>query len=136
MACGRCMQRSSVALSTGLTRWWSKPAWLARWRSAAEPQPVSAISVISPPPGCWRISVAGPNTLTIHDGHKERKATLTNGEYVFDRPSDLGRALIRLSFEADGVRGTGTASAVSHRGKNRKTAEDCGETLTITGRKA
>jgi hypothetical protein len=84
----------------------------------------------------WRISVSGPNTLTIHDGHKERKATLTNGEYVFDRPSELGRALIRLSFEADGVRGTGTASAVSHRGRNRKTAEDCGETLTITGRKA
>jgi hypothetical protein len=84
----------------------------------------------------WKIGVAGPNTLTIHDGHKERRATLTHGEYVFDRPSELGRALFRLSFEADAVRGTGTASAVSHRGRNRKTAEDCGETFTITGRKA
>ena len=84
----------------------------------------------------WRISVKSPNTLTIDDGDKSRGATLTNGEYVFDRPSEHGRALIRLEFAPDGVRGTGTASAVTHRGKNRRTAEDCSETLTITGSRA
>jgi hypothetical protein len=84
----------------------------------------------------WRISVSSPNTLTIHDGDKPRGATLTNGQYVFDRPSEHGRALIRLMFAPDGLHGTGTASAVSHRGKNRRTAEDCSETLTITGNKA
>jgi hypothetical protein len=84
----------------------------------------------------WRISVSSPNTLTIDDGDKSRGATLTNGQYVFDRPSEHGRALIRLLFAPDGVHGTGTASAVSHRGKNRRTAEDCSETLTITGSKA
>ena len=84
----------------------------------------------------WKISVSSPNTLKIHDGDRSRGATLTNGEYVFDRPSEHGRALIRLQFAPDGVHGTGTASAVSHRGKNRRTAEDCSETLTITGSKA
>jgi hypothetical protein len=84
----------------------------------------------------WRISVSSPNTLTIHDGDKPRGATLTNGSYVFDRPSEHGRALIHLNFAPDGLHGTGSASAVSHRGKNRRTAEDCSETLTITGEKA
>jgi hypothetical protein len=84
----------------------------------------------------WKISVSSPNTLKIDDGNRSHGATLTNGEYVFDRASEHGRALIRLQFAPDGVRGTGTASAVTHRGKNRRTAEDCSETLTITGSRA
>ena len=70
------------------------------------------------------VQMAGVMELPGGDG-----ATLTNGEYVFDRPSEHGRALIRLMFAPEGLRGTGTASAVTHRGKNRRTAEDCSEKL-------
>src|SRR4029453_2598634 len=48
----------SAAGSTGLTRWKSKPASLARFRSASWPQPVMAIRTICFPHSCCRIRFA------------------------------------------------------------------------------
>src|SRR5206468_2910281 len=41
--------------STGLVRWWSKPASVARRLSSSWPQPVIATNTISRPHGCSRM---------------------------------------------------------------------------------
>lgn len=55
---GSCATRrsvsSSTARSTGLVRWWSKPAAIARRRSSSAPQPVSAIRCTRPSTGSAR----------------------------------------------------------------------------------
>jgi hypothetical protein len=84
----------------------------------------------------WKIHVVGPTSITVNDGSGSHTATLANDYYVYNRKTELGRMTVTLRFTAAGISGKAHASAVTHHGKNRRTAEDCTETLTIAGHKS